>query len=234
MSAGGPSKALKRRQALWGLSPWASGTCVRTVRSAPAARSRPPVGAWGCWWCWCWCPRWCWGPPSARGTCAAFRRGAAPAPLTPPSACSGPRRSTGWPAALNGWSPWSVSEQREGISFHHLSPKHSILSPPLPSKLFSFLHSLPPSLFFSPFCLSHLHWPQWDKYIVYHEVHDCLRHEVSDGFVDNCHVGIHQVPDRFHLSLQLRIHGVHETISSILLCFTGLQKKRRNILVLQM
>lgn len=36
-----------------GLSPWASGTCVQMVCSAPAARSRPPAEASGCWWWWC-------------------------------------------------------------------------------------------------------------------------------------------------------------------------------------
>jgi len=94
------------------------------------------------------------------------------------------------------------------------SPKHSVLSPPLPpSKLPSvFLHSFSPALLF-PFSVSPPPPSTTGcKYIVYHEVHDCLRHEVSDGFVDNCHVGIHQVPDRFHLSLQLRVHGVHETV----------------------
>lgn len=118
-----------------------------------------------------------------------------------------------------------MSTKRELISTVFPKTLHSVPTSPSFQAAFgfsSFFLSLP----FSPsLCLPHLHWPECDKYIVYHEVHDCLRHEVSDGFVDNCHVGIHQVPDRFHLSLQLRVHGVHETVWSILLRFTGLQRK---------
>lgn len=116
-------------------------------------------------------------------------------------------------ASSSEWIKSLVCKQAQrGNQFPPPSPKHSVLSPPLlPFKLPSvFLHSFSPS--FSPVLPPHLHRPRRDKYIVNHEVHDCLRHEVSDGFVDNCHVGIHQVPDRFHLSLQLRVHGVHETV----------------------
>lgn len=105
----------------------------------------------------------------------------------------------------------------------HCVPDHSILPPTSTSFQAAFSFSYPP--YFSPSLWLSTSINQWDKYIVYHEVHDCLRHEVSDGFVDNCHVGIHQIPDCFHLSLQLRVHGVHETVWSILLRFAGLQRE---------
>lgn len=38
-------------------------------------------------------------------------------------------------------------------------------------------------------------------YIVDHEVHDGLRHQVSDGLVDDADVGVHQVTDCFNLPL---------------------------------
>ncbi len=38
-------------------------------------------------------------------------------------------------------------------------------------------------------------------------MHDALGHEVADAFVDDGHVGVHQIPDGLHLPLQLRIHG---------------------------
>lgn len=45
------------------------------------------------------------------------------------------------------------------------------------------------------------------SYIVDHEMHDGLGHEVSDALIDNCHVGVHQVADSLHFALQLRVHG---------------------------
>ena len=38
-------------------------------------------------------------------------------------------------------------------------------------------------------------------------MHDGFGHKVADGFVDNAHVGVHQVPDCFHLAFQLRVHA---------------------------
>lgn len=46
-----------------------------------------------------------------------------------------------------------------------------------------------------------------DPYIIDHEVHNGLGHEVPDALVDDGHVGVHQVTDGLHLPLQLRIHG---------------------------
>lgn len=44
-------------------------------------------------------------------------------------------------------------------------------------------------------------------YIVDHQMHDGLGHEIPDTLVDDGHVGVHQVTDGLHLSLQLRVHG---------------------------
>lgn len=38
-----------------------------------------------------------------------------------------------------------------------------------------------------------------------HEVHDGLGHQVLDGLVDGVHVGVHQVADGLHLTLQLGV-----------------------------
>lgn len=38
-------------------------------------------------------------------------------------------------------------------------------------------------------------------------MHDGLGHEVSDALVDDSHVGVHQVTNGFHFTLQLRVHG---------------------------
>ena len=46
----------------------------------------------------------------------------------------------------------------------------------------------------------------WCTHIVDHEMHDGLGHEVSDGFVDDADVRIHQVANGFHLPLQLGVH----------------------------
>lgn len=43
-------------------------------------------------------------------------------------------------------------------------------------------------------------------HIIDHEVHNALGHKVTDAFVDDGHVGVHQVADGLHLPLQLRIH----------------------------
>jgi len=42
--------------------------------------------------------------------------------------------------------------------------------------------------------------------VVDHEEHDNLGDQVSAGLGDNLHVGIHQISDRLHLSLELWIH----------------------------
>jgi len=43
-------------------------------------------------------------------------------------------------------------------------------------------------------------------YIIDHKVHDCFGYQISDTFVDNRHVGVHQISNCLHLSLQLRVH----------------------------
>lgn len=62
------------------------------------------------------------------------------------------------------------------------------------------------------------------SYIVDHEMHDGLGHEVPYGLVDDGHVGIHKVPDGLHLPLELRIHRVHEAIRAALLTGVTLMK----------
>lgn len=47
---------------------------------------------------------------------------------------------------------------------------------------------------------------EWWTYIVDHKMHDGLGHEVSDRFVYDANVRVHQVADCFHLPLQLRVH----------------------------
>lgn len=64
-----------------------------------------------------------------------------------------------------------------------------------------------------------------------HEMHDCLGHEVPDGLVDYAHVRVDQVTDGLDLSLQLRVHRVHEAVTrAVLLAFALLfrvmQRKR--------
>lgn len=44
-------------------------------------------------------------------------------------------------------------------------------------------------------------------YIIDHEMHDGLGHEISNALVHNGHVGVDQVTDSFHFPLQLRVHG---------------------------
>lgn len=44
-------------------------------------------------------------------------------------------------------------------------------------------------------------------YIIDHKVHNSFGHEIPDALVNDGHIGVHQVPDGLHLSLQLRIHG---------------------------
>ncbi len=60
-------------------------------------------------------------------------------------------------------------------------------------------------------------------YVVDHEMHDGLGHEVAHSLVDNGHVGLHKVPDGLHLPLKLRIHGVHKAIWAVLLTSITLQ-----------
>lgn len=55
-----------------------------------------------------------------------------------------------------------------------------------------------------------------DTYVVDHEVHDGLWHEVTDGLVDDSHVGVHQVSNGLHLALQLWVHGEGVLLNSIL------------------
>lgn len=45
-----------------------------------------------------------------------------------------------------------------------------------------------------------------DTDIVNDKVHDGLGHQVSDAFVDDAHVRVHQVADGLDLTLQLRVH----------------------------
>ena len=42
--------------------------------------------------------------------------------------------------------------------------------------------------------------------VVDHEHHDRLGHQIARRLGNNLHVGIHQIADRLHLALQLRIH----------------------------
>lgn len=60
-------------------------------------------------------------------------------------------------------------------------------------------------------------------YIIDHQMHDGLGHQVSYGLVDDAHVGVHQVSDGLHLPLQLRVHGVHETVRPVLVSSIALQ-----------
>lgn len=46
---------------------------------------------------------------------------------------------------------------------------------------------------------------RWVSYIVDHEVHNGLWHQVSDGFIDDIHVGINQATNGLHLALQLGV-----------------------------
>ncbi len=60
-------------------------------------------------------------------------------------------------------------------------------------------------------------------YINDHQMHDGLGHQVSYSLVDDAHVRVHQVSDGLHLPLQLRIHGVHETVRPVLVSSVALQ-----------
>ena len=42
--------------------------------------------------------------------------------------------------------------------------------------------------------------------VIDHEIHDDLGHQISAGLGDNLHVAVHQVPDGFHLPLQLGVN----------------------------
>lgn len=50
-------------------------------------------------------------------------------------------------------------------------------------------------------------------YIVHNDWHNAFGNMVSLSFVDNLHVGFHQVPDGLHLSFQLRVHRAHVIFS---------------------
>lgn len=43
-------------------------------------------------------------------------------------------------------------------------------------------------------------------YIIDHKMHDCFWYQISDAFVDNRHVGVHEIANCLHLSLQLGVH----------------------------
>lgn len=58
--------------------------------------------------CWYWCLQLFARPPSGRGTFATCHLCAVLGLQTLPSSCFGQQRSTGRPAVLSGWSPWSV------------------------------------------------------------------------------------------------------------------------------
>lgn len=60
-------------------------------------------------------------------------------------------------------------------------------------------------------------------HIVNHEVHDGLWHQVTDGLVDNSHVGVDQVTNGLHLSLQLRVHAVHKVVRTVFISTITLQ-----------
>lgn len=48
-------------------------------------------------------------------------------------------------------------------------------------------------------------------------MHNGLGHQIAHSLVDDSHIGVHQVADGFYLPLQLRVHGVHETVRAALL-----------------
>lgn len=50
-------------------------------------------------------------------------------------------------------------------------------------------------------------------YIVHNNWHNAFGNMVSLSFVDNLHVGFHQVPDGLYLSFQLRVHRAHVIFS---------------------
>lgn len=80
---------------------------------------------------------------------------------------------------------------------------------------------------------SMLHSPQGCTYIVDHEMHDGLGHEIPHSLVDNGHVRVYQVPNGLHLALQLRVHRVHEAVGAVLLRLTGLPLGTQGITVWQ-
>ena len=52
--------------------------------------------------------------------------------------------------------------------------------------------------------------------VVNHQEHDRLWYEISASFGDDSHVGIDQVSDRLHLSLQLRVDGSQGSILALI------------------
>lgn len=63
-------------------------------------------------------------------------------------------------------------------------------------------------------------------HVIDHEVHDGLWHEVTDGLVDDGHIGVYQVANGLHLALQLWIHGEGILLCSVLVfCLQGLGRE---------
>lgn len=48
-------------------------------------------------------------------------------------------------------------------------------------------------------------------------MHDCFWYQVSDCFGDNAHVGVDQIADGFHLTLQRGIHAARHLIDLAIL-----------------
>lgn len=65
----------------------------------------------------------------------------------------------------------------------------------------------------------------WRTHTIDHEMHDGLGNQVSDGLVNDADVGIDQVADGFHLTLQLRIHW--KSVCRGGLFSFGLRKKKK-------
>lgn len=55
----------------------------------------------------------------------------------------------------------------------------------------------------------------WIAYAVDHEVHNGLWHHVLDGLIDDAHVGVNQVTNGFHLTLQLGVCEVFRSSISL-------------------
>lgn len=51
--------------------------------------------------------------------------------------------------------------------------------------------------------------------VVDDQVHDSLGNEITRGFRHDLHVRIHEIPNRLHLPLQLRVHGRLGFIASL-------------------
>jgi hypothetical protein len=55
------------------------------------------------------------------------------------------------------------------------------------------------------------------KYLVDDQVHDRLGDQVPDGLVDDAHVRVDEVPDRFDLALQLWVGAIRRLIDLAIL-----------------